>query len=644
MNKTCVFSALCALGTLLGFAQQQVEVQELEEVVLTDSRFALKKEHSGKTVIKITKEDLERSSGQTIAQIISTKSGITMNGNLSNAGTPLSAFVRGGQNRQVLVLIDGVAISDPSQIENNFDLQLLAPDQIESIEILKGASSALYGNRASTAVINIKLKQASKKSVSAYVSSYFATNNNSEESAVDIADFTNAVGVNGTLDAFNYTVNFSNKYTDGLSAIRAPEGEAPFASDPFSKINGHARVGYKITDNFKVSAFGSLDKYKTAYDESFGFLDADNMAYTEQYRAGISPEFNYGKGSVHVNLGYNTINREFDSSFPAKFEARSLVIDAFNRYKINDKLYTIVGLNYVKTDMDSFLVPFGSNDFEADLVSDTANDHIIDPYINLTYLSDFGFNINAGARLNNHSEYGGHFVYNVNPSYVVKRNGHIFKILASYSTAYVTPSLYQLFAPGFGNADLQPQEDRTIEAGLSWDLGKKAALSALYFNRDQDKYIDYVVTNFDTFEGEYQNLPEDFNVQGVEVEASFKPTKSVNVITNYTFTERKDGVLFRVPKHKVNAQLDYNISSKTFASVSYQYNSERTSPFLTDDFTANRILDSFSLVNLNASHMLMKDRLKLYVGIQNVFNEDYEELYRFSTLGRNYRIGFSLNF
>ncbi|HIC31767.1 MAG TPA: TonB-dependent receptor, partial [Flavobacteriaceae bacterium] len=157
MNKQNVLLSLCLLASSFGMAQIQdsTKVTKLKEVVISDSRFDLNRENSGKTIITISSEELQQNAEKTISQIINTKSGISVVGSNSQAGQPLTTSVRGGQNRQVLVLIDGVAVNDASQIENNFDLQLLDVNQIERIEILKGASSSLYGNRASTAVINI---------------------------------------------------------------------------------------------------------------------------------------------------------------------------------------------------------------------------------------------------------------------------------------------------------------------------------------------------------------------------------------------------------------------------------------------------------------------------------------------------------
>ena len=640
-KKLIVLGLLYAFGTGTNYAQT-AELEVLNEVIVSDSRFELKRENSGKTIVKISAEELERKRGQTLSDIINSKSGITINGTNSAAGQTRGTYVRGGQNRQVLVLIDGIALSDPSQIENNFDLNLIALDQIESIEILKGASSVLYGNRASSAVINITLKKASNENINASFSSFFGTNNNQEDSRFDIADFTNSIGLNGSVDKLNYMVNFNHRYTDGLSAIKSKTEN--LKSDPFSKLNSNVKIGYQLSDNFNISAFGSYDEYETVYDESFGFLDADYNATNVQKRVGVSPTFNYNKGSITVNSAYNTSEREYESAYPAKFESNSVIVDAFNKYKFSEKLFTIVGLNYVKTEMDSYGIPFGGTSFAPEITSDFANDEIIDPYLNATYISDYGLNLNAGLRLNNHSEYGSHFVYNVNPSYVFKKDNKTYKLMSSMSTAYITPSLYQLFAPYYGNSDLNPQEDTTIEVGIAFDLENKLSISALYFNRKQNSFIDYVILDYVTYAGEYQNLNEDYNVKGVEVELNYNPLSNIVVNANYTFTERKDGDLYRVPKHKVNASIDFDFKTKTSASLNYQFNSERISPYFNDDFTANRILKFYSLLNLNLNQVVIKDRLKLFASISNIFNKDYEELYHFSTLGRNYKLGFSLNF
>ncbi|MDC1229996.1 TonB-dependent receptor plug domain-containing protein [bacterium] len=362
MNKTKLFCSILCIGTLsIGAAQSQTDstkVEKLEEVVITDSRFALKRENSGKVITKITSADLEKLQGQSVAEIIGRTAGIEINGVRSNAGQNLSYFVRGGRNRQVLILIDGVQVTDPSQIANDYDLRLLNADQVESIEILKGASSTLYGTGAATAVINIRLKEASKKAFNLNLRSTIGTNQSSDENNYAIEDTRNSVAVNGSLGKFNYLASFGQQYTNGLSAV-----EGGTESDAFNSYNGSLKLGYKFNNTFSLNTYASIDNYKADFDDSFGLMDADNVSISKQYRIGVSPEFKYNKGSITINAAYNNVEREIESSFPSMFNAQSSIVDAFNRYNFGDKFYTVLGVNFQDNKMESFSIPFGETNF-----------------------------------------------------------------------------------------------------------------------------------------------------------------------------------------------------------------------------------------------------------------------------------------
>ena len=239
ITKTKMFGVLYFSISLFGFAQKQndsTEVENLDEVFITDSKFKMKRENSGKIITKITQEELEKFRGKSIAEIINTTVGVEINGAKSNAGQNLSYFIRGGRNRQVLILIDGIAVTDPSQIANDYDLRLLNADQVESIEILKGAASTLYGSGAASAVINVKLKEATQNKFSASFTSVLGTNMSSSDDNYAIEDFRNSVALNGTLNKFTYLASFGNQFTDGLSAVNNGT-----QSDPYNAINGNIK-------------------------------------------------------------------------------------------------------------------------------------------------------------------------------------------------------------------------------------------------------------------------------------------------------------------------------------------------------------------------------------------------------------------
>ena len=618
MNKR--FVGLCAAviaSTSVTAQQEEIAVQDLDEVVVSDSRFALKREHSGKTVIKITSEEIKRSQGKTIAEIINSKSGFAIAGSNSREGAILGVYARGGRGRQVLVLIDGIRISDPSSVSQEYDLRLLSTANVASIEIIKGAASTLYGTNAATAVINITTKKASENSIAANFQSSVGTNQTADDQNYNISDFSNSVTVNGTLDKFTYNVGFSNRHSDGLSAIVTPTNE----KDDFSSYSSNVKLGYAFSDSFSVNVFGNQKKNSGEYDESFGMVDAPYEFLSEQKRVGLSSIYKYQNGSIVVNGAFSEYSSENKSAFSSSFEGENLVIDLYNKYNFNDSFYTILGLNYIKDETEFE----NSQDFS-----------IVDPYANVVYVSDFGLNINTGLRVNNHSEYGSHLVYNVNPSYSIVNNNGYVKLMGSFATSYITPSLTQLFGQYGANSDLEPEENRTIEGGVEYASNNKLRVSALYFNRKEENFVFYGADGYD-------NAENTIDASGFEVELDWTPIGNFNIGTNYTFTERKGDNAIRLPKHKLNAFFGYSFSERTNVSLNYSMTGKRTDTDFASFPYVDVDLDSYSLLDFYISHKLVNNKLTIFLNANNILNEEYTEILGFTTKGRNIRVGLNLS-
>jgi len=639
MNKKVFFgAAFFMLGSSIVFGQEEQmdeKVNKLDEVVISDSKFKLKREQSGKVITKITAKELERSQGLSVAEVLTRTAGLFINGNGSAAGQNLGVYIRGGRNRQVVIRVDGITVSDPSLIDGDFDLRLLSVNQIQEIEILKGASSTLYGSGAATAVINIKTKSASKDRIAANFQSSIGTNQSQEDQDYDLNEFVNLASVNGTLGKVSYLASLGNQFSDGLSAGEATEnGNA----DTYSKFNVNAKVGYQWNKNVKLQFFGNLDQFKNEFDQ-FDGSDADNDSFSRQLRGGVSAEYKYTNGSVNFTNSYSLFEREFlSSTFASKNESRFYTYDIYNKYNFSDKIYTVIGVNGSNSDFNGFSASARGQAFTRTIDDNSADFDIVDPYINMVYTSEFGLNLNFGGRLNIHSEYGTHLVYSLNPSYTLKLDDNYIKGLASYSTAYITPTLFQLFSPGFGNSDLNPEESTTIEGGVEISHQKKAIMSVVYFNRTSENFITSDPSTFVSI-----NSEDDIKVDGIEVGIStlFLEDK-LSVKANYTYTniDKLDNNI-RIPEHMVNANVGYQLDDKTYTSLSYQYNTDR---FETDFSTFTPVtLDSYGVLDFYISHQLMK-RLKVYAAINNITNEDYQEIFGFNTKGRNVRAGFSLEF
>lgn len=635
MKKTFVqVSAFCmciAFNTLQ--AQEKNEkIEQLEEVVISATKFEIKKELVGKIIKKITQEDLENLKGKTVVDVLDNIAGVELNGVNSAAGKNKSAFIRGGRDKQVLVLIDGVPVSDPSGINTAFDLRLLTLSQVESIEVMNGAASTLYGSGAATGVINIKLKKSDTKPISLNYQAALGTNNSQEDSKVNLNDINQNMAVNGTLKKFTYLASLSTSKTDGLSEASDKNSDVQFLSDEFKATNTFVRLGYEFSDHFNVQLFSNHDKNTYDYDAG-GFSDSDvNNGENEQFRFGVSSNFKYNKGSLKLVASFNKIDRMFNSfngwtgeTDHFEYIGKTHVIDVVNNYKISNEYQIITGVNYQKQSNQTNS-PYGN------IEDDLANYNTTDPYFTVVYNASSGFNINAGARLNSHSEYGNHWVYNVNPSYNFSTN---FRMISSLSTAFIAPSTYQLFSQ-YGNLDLKPEENQTIELGFIYNSKNSIEVNSVFFYREEDNTI--VLPDFIT----YSNAEETLNAKGVETEIKIDVLNDVSFKLGHTYIVKSADVDY-IPKNKFTALIETNSIKNTYVSLRYKNISKRTY-FDQWGTGGNIIVDAYSLVDLYASHHLIKDRLLVFAQVNNIFNKDYVETIGYTTKGRNFKVGVDFKF
>ena len=100
-----------------------------------------------------------------------------------------------------------------------------------------------------------------------------------------------------------------------------------------------------------------------------------------------------------------------------------------------------------------------------------------------------------------------------------------------------------------------------------------------------------------------------------------------------------------IPKHKVNALLDVSLTSRLFFNANYQYVDGREDAFFDGNTFATQTtkLGSYQLVNALVKYELIKNRLSIFGNVTNILNEEFVENVGYSTKGRNYRLGLSIN-
>ncbi|MFE3846905.1 TonB-dependent receptor plug domain-containing protein [Flavobacterium sp. LB3P45] len=636
MNKKIIrFSAIALLFAMNTYAQDQ-EPKQLDEVVVSDSKFALPKEKSGKVIVKITAEDLKKKAGQSVASILSTVAGVEINGNQSRNGKDLGLYIRGGRNHQVLILIDGVPVTDASGISLSYDLRLLPVEQIESIEIMKGASSTLYGSGAATGVINITLKKAGKKAIAGNAYMNIGTQTVAKKANYNVQDYNQGFAVNGSFEKINYFASLNSTETTGISEAKPLNSNTKFENDAFSRVNSLVKIGFTPTKKLSFDFFANYDRMKNKFDAGSFADDLKNFSLSEQFRVGFSPKYKYNKGEFVINSGANVINRDifsYGSLFQAK--SRSVNVDAFNKYEISSQLFIVTGTQFQFHEMSNM------SQYDA-ITNEVAKFNMIDPYATVVYNSNFGFNLNLGGRYNIHSKYGNNFVYNINPSYTFSKN---LKVLASYSTAFITPSLYQLYSP-YGDLNLSPEKDATAEVGFEVSaLNKKLVLNAVAFQREEEDAI-----GFDLMTYKYFNVNGKNKAKGLETMISYAFNDKVKFNANYTFTELERQSRILNPKHKVNAAADVQATPRLAFNLAYQFVSNRYLEYTTypaptyDPVLNSEILKDYQIVNTNVRYDLIKNRLNIFGAVDNVFDKDFVESRGYSTRGRNFKLGLNLLF
>ncbi len=647
MNTKFIKMSVCAVFlTTISYAQEQdsLKVNQLNEVVVSDTKFAQSKEKSGKIIEKITAEDLAKKPGQSVATVLSSVAGLEINGNQSANSKNLGIYIRGGRNRQVAIYIDGIPVNDASNINSEYDLRLLNVDMVESIEILKGASSTLYGSGAAAGVINITLKKANNSALSGNAFISVGTQNTSEQDKTSAQDFNQGFLVNGTVGKVSYLTSLSSTETKGFSEAFGDDYE----DDTFSRVNVLQKIGFKASDKLSFDFFGNYDKIKNTFDSSYAGPtvsndDVNNNGNSEQFRIGFTPKYKYSKGELVLNASASTIDRAINlfnswsnSMDNYNYSSRSINADLFNKYTFSSQFFAIIGVQAQYFDMTQ-------EDAYTNIEKEGAKFNIIDPYATVVYNSTFGLNVNAGARMNNHNVYGNHVVYNINPSY--NFSNLPLKVLASYSTAYITPSLYQLFS-AYGNLDLKPEENSTVEAGFEMNLlSKKLTFNTVGFYREETNSFGFY-TNPINWTSSYINIDGTYNAKGVETSVKYNFNDKLTANANYTFTEVEQPLSRLIAKHKANAGVDYMFSERSSFGLQYQFVDKRNESYYNSTLWANEniSLAAYQLVNANFRLSVIKNRLSLFGAVNNILNEEFQENIGYATKGRNYKLGLNFQF
>ena len=607
-KNTIIVAALCFSSLLQ--AQQDTTTREMNEVIITATRYPKKQSETGKVVTVITSQQIEQSAGKDLAQLLNEQTGITVNGANSSPGKDKSLFLRGASSNYTLYLLDGVPLNDPSGVGGSFDIRLIPLEMIERIEIVKGSQSTLYGSNAMAGVINI----ISKKAVSEQTSGSGLLSYGSYNSMKGAANFNRK----GKTAEYNLAYEYFD--TKGITEAKDTSGKGNFDRDGFNRQTLQANLGFNVSSNIKLSPYYRYSAYKGEYDAN-AFTDGKRRYTASLVNTGLIASMAYDRGSLQLNYGYDYTQRDYNNyPFKGKFHHA----DAFVNHNFSELFHLVAGLNYQQYKIAGV---------------DTTNS-IFSPYASF-FINTRGLNVELGGRFNHHNQVGDHFTYSFSPSYLVQNR---IKIFASATTGFRAPGIHELFGPFGANPQLKPESSKTLEGGIqTWTEDKKISLLATYFKRSIKNVIIYDLVN--NFYG-YNNRDQQRDY-GAELEVKYAPNDQLNFRASYAYIDgeitqklqAKDTTFFnliRRPKHTVNLFAGYQLNKNLFFSTSLQSQSKRSDNYYHPiTFSRSEVeLKAYALWNAYAEYSFSNNAFKLFADAKNLTNKkDYYEVYGYNVQG-----------
>jgi vitamin B12 transporter len=641
MIKKILFVALAlTILTLNVFSKEKSEDEKAStspiqhEIIVTATRLETPAKEIASSVTVITRERLEQAKKATVIEALQEVLGVSIIQN-GPPGGAASVFLRGANSEHTLILMDGVELNDPISPSRSFDLAHLTLDNVDRIEILRGPQSTLYGSDALGGVVNIITKKRMGKpkfSLSSSGGSYGTIITTGE--------------ISGSTERTHYSLGTSYFRSEGFSAART-NYEGNEEKDGYRNFSLWGRLGFRLFNNLDVDLIVRTLNTKIDID-NFGTAQDDDPNNVQDYNALFiktqirKPMLN---NRWELKLGLSVVDYDRQHRNPTDeahlldsengfFKSRLFKIDWQNNLFLHETNTFTLGIDYQQEQ--------GESEYNSD--------GIWGPYSSIFplrqaqvtgfYLQDQirlanRFFATLGLRLDDHSQFGTVITYRLAPAFFIKATQTKFR--TTYGTAFKSPSLYQLYAPGtilgpIGNTELNP------EKSIGWDIGVeqqllngKVLLGVTYFYNDYKDLIDY-----DFLQG-YLNIRK-AESKGSEVLIQARPFEDVSFSASYTGTEARDKdtdkVLLRRPKQKFTANLNYNFFKKGNLHLSLIYIGERDDEYY--DFltwaSTRETLPGYSLVNAAVSFNFTSS-FQIFCRLDNIFNKEYEVIKGYGTPG-----------
>ncbi|ADQ14784.1 TonB-dependent receptor plug domain-containing protein [Halanaerobium hydrogeniformans] len=594
MLKRAVLVLLAALLIFVIPVGAQEDVIDLDEVVVTASRYEEAIMDTPVSIEVISQEDIAQSNSQNVADLLNTYTGVS----ITDFGGPAGAKqvnIRGASASQVLILLDGQPINEPQN--GGFDLGLIPTNNIERIEVIKGPASVIYGANAMGGVVNIITKDIEVEPQTRVSLNYGSYNN-----------FTYELSHSQRFDDLGVYLSYLNRDSDGLEDGEKLEQETVFARLNY-QLSNHSDLTFTFEDNTSDKIIGG-----SVQDDHF----------------------------QNLNLKWNTQkeNRDTSVSVFRNYQERLYPSDGSKHERYQTGL-NINNTNYFDNHILNYGFEIKEDDVEStDIIGGQQKNTNKALYIQDDWGINDQLNLKIGARYDDHEEYGSELSPQIGANYKLSDN---YSLVASAAQAFRAPTFDDLygtyppnpdwFFPGFeGNPDLKAETSDNYEIGLRFNFQNTSGQLSLF-----QRKVDNLITSFeDNGINTRINIEGTSEFKGIELGLDRKLAENINTKLNYTYLDARD-------------QNDNRLANQPYhnAKLSLNYNDQVNRISLDGRLVAGRLdMPSYFVLDSRFSRPLeIRERdFNMTFSINNLLDRDYQVVSPLDMPGRNFMLSLGTSF
>ena len=627
-----------------------------EAVVVTATRGETPASQLAASASVFPHEEITRRNTPPVADLLATSPGVTLSRS-GGYGNVTSIFVRGGESNYNKVLLDGIPLNEPG---GTFNFSNVTSENLDRVEIVRGAHSALFGSDAMTSVIQLFTRRAAAGEAPQFAG---------DIEGGSYGTWRARASVRGTAGAFDYSLSGAHFATEN----REPNNE-------FDNNTATASLGYQLTPRASLRGVfrAEVGDAGTPGQTAFGRADMDaafdrrdlvgGVTFVQDVSSAFRQRATYGLAATRQS----SANLDIDPPYTPSFEGHVGAFEFFDfpfhsrntlqrHYATYQGDWTLRGASLATGvhQLTGALDWDGERGTLEDVLAETSQD-ISRNNFGLTLQHQGSWSrvfTTAGVRLENNDSFGGSAAPRASIAVIARRSGDTFgetKLKASGGKGIKEPTALQSFStsPFFlGNPDLEPEEAVSFEIGVEQRFAQsRGRLELVWFDSRFENIIATQVISFSPFTSQYFNIGKT-EARGLELVAAAAPCSELELRGGYTFLDSEvtesrtpdDPVFgigqsaFRRPRHS------------GFLEVATQF--DRVSLSLTGVFVGPRVDSDFSAlvpaIIENEGHstwdvtgaVRLTKALALTIAVTNLTGADYMEPLGYVALGRRATVG-----